>query len=81
MVLKCKAFVIKIFDTCQSPAFEDLKVQDIIEFSVDTNEIATNFGGWDVVFNCRNLRTGAKSIISYNNIKAILNIAEFKELP
>ena len=76
MTLRCKAECTKVHKKSKSPAFEEIQVGDVIDFSIEIKSVK----GCAAYITCNNLRTNMVSRLSFNQIVRTLDRFEFKEL-
>lgn len=82
MTLKTKAVCTKVLKKSSSPAFKDLRENDIIIFSIPMEPVGRNGCVPHAAYiNCKNLRTDGVSELSFNQIGKILECGEFLECP
>lgn len=80
LTLKTTATVTKINRKSSSPCFKDLKVGDVIEFSVPIERAGRNGGRtYSTYILCHNRRTGKESGASFNQIDKLLECCELEE--
>lgn len=79
LTLKTTATVIKINRKSSSPCFKDLKVGDVIEFSVPIIKVGRNRGTYATYILCHNCRTDVESELSFNQIEKVLECCELLE--
>ena len=78
MKLKCVGKCMKVYKKSSSPAFKDLQVGDIIEFSIDIERVGTGRGGSHAAYiKCVNPKTSLQSKLSFNQIGKVLENFEF----
>ena len=81
LTLKTTATVIKINRKSSSPCFKNLKVEDVIEFSVPISYAGCSSHGTCATYiKCYNNRTGAESRLSFNQIHKVLECCELEEI-
>lgn len=75
----CK--VTAIHKNSTSEAFKNLSVGDWVHFSIPMDAVGRSCRGtYASYIRCRNLRTGAESYLSFNQIGKILNKFEWEEI-
>lgn len=80
MTLRTSAIVKKINRKSTSPCFKDLKVGDVIEFSIEIKRVGMNSRGTRAAYiRCCNMQTGNVSVLSFNEIVNVLNCCELEE--
>lgn len=80
LTLKTTATVTKINRKSSSPCFKDLKVGDVIEFSVPILYAGNgSHGSYATYIRCYNRRTNAESQLSFNQIEKVLECCELEE--
>lgn len=79
LTLKTTATVTKINRKSSSPCFKDLKVGDVIEFSVPIIKVGRNRGTYATYILCHNCRTDVESQLSFNQIEKVLECCELLE--
>lgn len=79
MTLKTIAICKAIHKKSQSPAFKDLQVGDLIEFSIEIKAFGRNRGSHAAYINCFNPKTNKESKLSFNQIGKTLDCFEFDE--
>lgn len=79
LTLKTTATVTKINRKSSSPCFKDLKVGDVIEFSVPIIRVGRHRGTYATYILCHNCRTDTKSKLSFNQIEKVLECCELEE--
>ena len=80
MILKCKAKCTEIHKKSQSPAFKNLIVGDVIEFSTEIAHNNRSWSGSATYIDCYNPRTDEHSDLSFNQLSNILKSFEFEEI-
>jgi len=81
MKLKCTAKCIKVNKKSSSPAFMNLEVNDLIEFSIDIEYVGVSRGGSHAAYIiCKNPKTLLQSKLSFNQIERVLANFEFEEI-
>lgn len=81
MLLTCNAECTKIKKKSSSPAFKDLEIGDVINFSVPIEPVGSNRGRtYAVYIRCFNTKTREVGELSFNQIGRILKCFEFEEL-
>lgn len=81
MKLRCIAECINIYKKSSSPAFRDLKIGDVINFSINIESVGkTSHGTHAAYINCYNPRTNQASSLSFNQIERVLANFEFREI-
>lgn len=81
MFLKCKAICTNVYKKSSSPAFTNLQIGDVIDFSIEIKSVGFARGGSHAAYIlCINKRTGLQSKLSFNQIEKVLSNFEFKEL-
>ena len=83
LTLKTTATVTKINRKSSSPCFKDLKVGDVIKFSIPIKNVGKREGGRGshaAYILCHNCRTNDESELSFNQIKKVLECCELEEL-
>lgn len=81
MTLRTSAKITKINRKSSSPCFRDLKVGDVIEFSISIKRVGRSSRGTHAAYiRCCNMQTGNVSVLSFNQIVNILNCCEMEEL-
>lgn len=82
MTLKTKAICTKVLKKSNSPAFQNLQENDVIQFSIPIEAVGRNGCVPHAAYiSCKNLRTGSESSLSFNQIGKILECGEFLECP
>lgn len=82
LTLKTIATVIKINHKSSSPCFKNLKVGDVIEFSVPIQSVGRSGdyrGTLAAYILCHNCRTDVESTLSFNQIEKVLECCELEE--
>lgn len=80
LTLKTIATVTKINRKSSSPCFKDLKVGDVIEFSVPISYAGNSRHGTCATYIlCHNCRTDIESQLSFNQIEKVLECCELEE--
>lgn len=79
MTLKTIAKCAKIHKKSQSPAFKDLQIGDLIEFSIEIKAVGRNRGSHAAYIKCLNPKTQNESKLSFNQIGKTLDCFEFEE--
>lgn len=80
LTLRTTATITKINRKSSSPCFKDLKVGDVIEFSVPIKRAGSNKGQtYSTYILCHNRRTGQDSGASFNQIGQLLECCELVE--
>lgn len=82
LILKTTATVTKINRKSSSPCFKNLKVGDVIEFSIPIKNVGrkcSRRGSLAAYILCHNCRTGAESELSFNQIEKVLDCCELVE--
>lgn len=79
LTLKTIATVTKINRKSTSPCFKDLKVGDVIEFSVPIFRTRRHRVTYAIYILCHNCRTNAESKLSFNQIEKVLECCELLE--
>lgn len=80
LTLRTTATVTKINRKSSSPCFKDLKVGDVIEFSVPISYAGYDSHGTCTTYiRCYNRRTNAESQLSLNQIDRVLECCELVE--
>lgn len=78
MILKCVGKCMKVYKKSSSPAFKDLQVGDIIEFSINIERVGTGRSGSHAAYiKCVNPKTSLQSKLSFNQIGKVLENFEF----
>ena len=80
LTLKTTATVTKINRKSSSPCFKDLKVGDVIEFSVPIVRVGRHRGTYATYILCHNCRTDVESQLSFNQIDKVLECCELEEI-
>lgn len=81
MTLKCVAKCIKVHKKSSSPAFINLQIDDIIEFSIDIERVGIGRGGSHAAYiRCVNPKTSLQSKLSFNQIGKVLENFEFIQI-
>lgn len=81
LTLKTTATVTKINRKSSSPCFKDLKIEDVINFSVPISYAGyAGHGTCATYIKCYNNRTGAESRLSFNQIHKVLECCELEEV-
>lgn len=80
LTLRTTAAVAKINRKSSSPCFKDLKIGDVIEFSVPIVKVGRHRGTYATYILCHNCRTNVESQLSFNQIEKILECCELEEL-
>lgn len=80
LILKTTAIVTKINRKSTSPCFKDLKVSDVIEFSVPIVRVGRHRGTYATYILCHNCRTDVESQLSFNQIEKVLECCELEEI-
>ena len=80
LTLKTTATVTKINRKSSSPCFKDLKIGDVIEFSVPIIRVDRHRGTYATYILCHNCRTDVESQLSFNQIEKVLECCELEEL-
>jgi hypothetical protein len=79
VTLKCIGKCSKINKKSQSPAFKNLAVGDVIEFSTVIQAVGRNKSTYATYIRCFNLKTKESSELSFNQIGRVLNNFEFEQ--
>lgn len=79
MTLKTTAICTKIHKRSQSPAFKNLQIGDLIEFSIEIKAVGRNKGSHAAYINCLNPKTQNESKLSFNQIGKTLDCFELEE--
>lgn len=79
MRLSCIGKCTKINGKSQSPAFKNLEVGDVIDFSTEIKAVGRNRGTYATYIHCFNPKTTESSNLSYNQIGRVLDNFEFKQ--
>lgn len=83
LTLRTTATVTKINRKSSSPCFKNLKVGDVIEFSVPIQAVGRS-GGYRGTYAtyilCHNCRTDVESQLSFNQIEKVLECCELEEI-
>ena len=79
LTLKTTATVTKINRKSTSPCFKDLKIGDVIEFSVPIVRVGRHRGTYATYILCHNCRTNVESQLSFNQIDKVLECCELEE--
>lgn len=81
LTLRTTATVTKINRKSSSPCFKDLKVGDVIEFSVPISYAGYGSHGTCATYiRCYNRRTNAESRLSFNQLDRVLECCELEEI-
>lgn len=80
LTLKTIATVTKINRKSSSPCFKNLKVGDVIEFSVPIVRVGRHRGTYATYILCHNCRTDVESQLSFNQIEKVLECCELEEI-
>lgn len=81
LTLKTTATVTKINRKSSSPCFKNLKVGDVIEFSVPISYAGySSHGSCATYILCHNCRTDTESRLSFNQIERVLECCELEEV-
>lgn len=80
LTLRTTATVTKINRKSTSPCFKDLKVGDVIEFSVSIVRVGRHRGIYATYILCHNCRTDVESQLSFNQIEKVLECCELEEI-
>lgn len=81
MTLRTRAKVTKINRKSSSPCFKDLKIGDVIEFSIEIKRVGSSSRGTRAAYiTCCNEQTGYESNLSFNQIGNILHCCELEEI-
>lgn len=83
LTLKTTAIVTKINRKSSSPCFKDLKIGDVIEFSVPIQAVGRSGsyrGTYATYILCHNCRTNVESQLSFNQIEKVLECCELDEI-
>lgn len=80
LTLKTTATATKINRKSSSPCFKDLKVGDVIEFSVPIVRVGRHRGTYATYILCHNCRTDVESQLSFNQIEKVLECCELEEI-
>lgn len=83
LTLKTTATVTKINRKSSSPCFKDLKIGDVIEFSIPIKNVGRKCGrrgSLAAYILCHNRRTNAESELSFNQIEKVLECCELEEV-
>lgn len=80
LTLKTTATVTKINRKSSSPCFKDLKVGDVIKFSVPIIRVGRHRGTYATYILCHNCRTDVESQLSFNQIEKVLECCELEEI-
>lgn len=80
MKLKCKGVCKDIYKRSQSPAFKNIEIGDIIEFSTEIKAVGRNRGTYATYIKCVNHHTLEESKLSFNQIGRVLGNFEFEEV-
>ena len=80
LTLKATAIVTKINRKSSSPCFKNLKVGDVIEFSVPIIRVGRHRGTYATYILCHNCRTDVESQLSFNQIEKVLECCELEEI-
>lgn len=79
MEMKCKAVCTAIKKKSTSPAFKNIQIGDIFEFSTPIKRVGRNRGTYATYITCLNTRTNDTSELSFNQIARVLENFEFEE--
>lgn len=80
LTLRTTATVTKINRKSTSPCFKNLKVGDVIEFSVPVSYARySGHGTCAIYIRCYNRRTNAESRLSFNQLDRVLECCELEE--
>ena len=79
LTLRTTATVIKINRKSSSPCFKNLKVGDVIEFSVPIIRTGRSRGPCATYILCHNCRTDVESQLSFNQIEKVLECCKLEE--
>lgn len=80
LTLRTTAIVTKINRKSSSPCFKNLKVGDVIEFSVPISYAGyTSHGTCATYIKCYNRRIGTESRLSFNQLDRVLECCELVE--
>lgn len=81
LTLRTTATVIKINRKSSSPCFKDLKIGDVIEFSVPIKYAGFSGQGTRATYiKCRSRRTNAESQLSFNQFHRVVECCELEEI-
>lgn len=81
MTLKCTGKCIEIYKKSSSPAFKDLQIDDIIEFSIYIERVGTGRSGSHAAYiRCSNPKTSLQSKLSFNQIGKVLENFKFIQI-
>lgn len=82
MKMKCKAVVKKVLKKTQAQMFKDLKVGDVVEFSIAIESVGFGYSrathaAW---IRCKNLTNNDYTFKSFNEIEKFLAYFVFEEV-
>lgn len=80
MKLSCETVCVKVKKKSKSPAFKDLNIGDIIEFSTDMKPVGRAKGTYATYIRCYNPKTKKESRLSFNQIKRTLECFVLEEI-
>lgn len=80
LTLRTTAIITKINRKSTSPCFKDLKIGDVIEFSVPIVRVGRHRGTYATYILCHNCRTDVESQLSFNQIEKVLECCELEEI-
>lgn len=82
LTLKTTVTVTKINRKSSSPCFKDLKIGDVIKFSIPIKNVGRSGayrGSLAAYILCHNCRTNVESKLSFNQIEKVLECCELEE--
>ena len=82
LTLKTTVTVTKINRKSSSPCFKDLKIGDVIKFSIPIKSVGrkcSQRGSLAAYILCHNCRTDMESQLSFNQIEKVLECCELEE--